>query len=53
MRGDGVNLFGFVDATDTLGLNSNINWSHRFSQQLFLYARVSLQPFADAGAARI
>lgn len=37
-RADGVDLFGFVDTTDTLGLNTNINWSHRFSQRLFLYA---------------
>jgi hypothetical protein len=36
-RADDVNLFGFVDATDTLGLNTNINWSHRFSQRLFVY----------------
>ena len=32
-----VNLFGFVDATDVLGMNTNINWSHRFSQRLFIY----------------
>ncbi len=31
-------LFGFVDTTDTLGINTNINWSHRFSQHLFVYA---------------
>jgi hypothetical protein len=33
-----VNLFGFVDATDTLGINSNINWAHRLNPQVFLYA---------------
>ena len=38
-RADTVNLFGFVDATGTLGLNTNINWSHRFSQHLFIAAR--------------
>jgi trimeric autotransporter adhesin len=30
-RADSVNLFGFVDSTDTLGINTNINWSHRFN----------------------
>jgi hypothetical protein len=29
-RADAVNLFKFVDATDTLGLDTNVNWSHRF-----------------------
>jgi hypothetical protein len=38
MRDDGVNLFSFVDTTDTLGLNTNINWSHRLNQHLFVYA---------------
>ena len=36
-RGSNINLFRFVDTTDTLGLNTNINWSHRFSQHLFLF----------------
>ena len=35
-RADGANLFGFIDTTDTLGLNVNINWARRFSHQLFL-----------------
>jgi hypothetical protein len=30
------NLFGFLDTTDALGINTNVNWSHRFSQWLFL-----------------
>jgi hypothetical protein len=34
-RAGSVNLFDFVDATDTLGINANVNWSHRFSQHLF------------------
>jgi trimeric autotransporter adhesin len=34
-RAGSVNLFGFVDTTDTLGINANVNWSHRFSQHLF------------------
>jgi hypothetical protein len=37
-RAGSVNLFGFVDTTDTLGINTNINWSHRFSQRLFVYS---------------
>ncbi len=38
IRADAVNLFSFVDTTDTLGFNANINWSHRLNQHLFLYA---------------
>ena len=37
-RAGNVNLFGFVDTTDTLGVNSNINWAHRLKPQVFLYA---------------
>jgi hypothetical protein len=37
-RAENVNLFGFVDTTDTLGINTNINWAHRFSQHFFFYA---------------
>lgn len=37
-RADGVNLFSFVDTTDTLGLNTNINWSHRLNQHFFIYS---------------
>ncbi|HEY1577412.1 MAG TPA: carboxypeptidase regulatory-like domain-containing protein [Terracidiphilus sp.] len=37
-RAAGVNLFSFVDTTDTLGLNTNVNWSHRLNQHLFLYS---------------
>jgi len=37
-RAGSVNVFGFVDTTDTLGINTNINWSHRFSQHLFVFA---------------
>ena len=29
------NVFGFLDTTDVLGINSGIYWSHRFSHQLF------------------
>ncbi|HEY6490853.1 MAG: TonB-dependent receptor [Terracidiphilus sp.] len=34
-RSDGTNLFGFLDSTDTLGIDTNINWSHRLHHQTF------------------
>jgi hypothetical protein len=37
VRASSENLFGFVDTTDTLGINTTINWSHRFNQHLFFY----------------
>jgi trimeric autotransporter adhesin len=36
-RSGSENLFGFVDTTNTLDLNTNVHWSHRFSQHLFTY----------------
>ncbi len=36
-RASNGDLFGFVDKTDTLGINTNINWSHRFNQRLFFF----------------
>ena len=35
-RTSSPNLFGFLDTTDALGINSSINWSHRLSQRLYL-----------------
>jgi trimeric autotransporter adhesin len=35
-RANGTNLFRFVDTTDTLGLNSNVDWSHRFNHGVIL-----------------
>ncbi len=35
-RAGSENLFGFVDTTDTLGMNANVTWLHRFNQRLFL-----------------
>ena len=29
-------LFHFVDSTDTLGLDANVNWQHRFERQMFV-----------------
>ena len=37
-RAGNANLFSFVDTNDTLGLNTNINWSHRLNPRLFFYA---------------
>ena len=34
-RADSSNLFGFRDATDTLGMNANVNWQHRLRQGLY------------------
>ncbi len=36
-RADSVNLFGFVDHTGTLGINSNIHWAHRLKPRVFVY----------------
>jgi hypothetical protein len=30
------NLFGFLDSTDALGINTNVNWWHRLSQRMFV-----------------
>ncbi len=35
LRSNAANLFGFVDTTDTLGLNANITWTHRLATRLF------------------
>ena len=37
-RAGNVSLFNFVDTTDTLGLNTNVNWTHRLNQHLFINA---------------
>jgi hypothetical protein len=36
MRSDAQNLFGFLDTTSLLGIDTSINWSHRFNQGWFL-----------------
>jgi len=35
-RTDNPNLFGFLDTSNVLGINTGIHWSHRFNQRLFL-----------------
>ena len=37
-RSGSTNLFGFLDRTDALGINTNANWFHRFHHQLFMTA---------------
>ena len=36
-RSGAVSLFNFVDTTDTLGMNTNINWAHRLNPRIFGY----------------
>ena len=47
-RTDTPNLFGFLDKTDIFGINTAVNWSHRFAQRLFLdlgyrFSRLSIR----------
>jgi hypothetical protein len=35
IRSNNESLFGFVDTTDTLGMDANVNWQHRFERQIF------------------
>ena len=35
-RADSTNLFGFVDDTSSLGIDTNVNWSHRYLHQTFV-----------------
>jgi hypothetical protein len=35
-RGDSTNIFGFVDTTDSLGIDTFVNWSHRYRHQTFV-----------------
>lgn len=51
-RSSSINLFNFLDTTDGLGINTNANWYHRFTQRLsinagyqFSRARTHLNPF--------
>jgi hypothetical protein len=35
IRANNESLFSFIDTTDTLGLDANVNWQHRFERQIF------------------
>jgi hypothetical protein len=37
-RSGNANLFGFNDKTDALGINTEINWMHRFGHQMIMNA---------------
>jgi hypothetical protein len=42
------NLFGFLDTIDSLGINTNVSWTHRFSPRLlqtigYRYSRLATQ----------
>lgn len=47
-RSDSVNLFGFVDQTGTLGINSGVHWSHRLKPRVFLYANYTFSRIRTA-----
>jgi hypothetical protein len=36
LRTDSPNVFGFLDTTNLLGINTSMNWSHRLNQRWFL-----------------
>jgi trimeric autotransporter adhesin len=36
-RSDSVNLFGFVDHSGSLGMNTNIQWTHRLKPRVILF----------------
>jgi len=38
-QSDSVNLFGFVDKTNTLGINANIGWLYRFNDHVTVNTR--------------
>ncbi|WP_263357971.1 TonB-dependent receptor [Acidicapsa ligni] len=40
-RANGNSIFHFLDTTDTLGVDTNINWSHRLGHQMFLTSKYS------------
>jgi hypothetical protein len=53
-RADNPNLFGFLDTTDSTGLNANISWRHNFTTRLlanlgYQYSRsaVHISPFFE------
>jgi trimeric autotransporter adhesin len=43
---DSPNLFGFLDKTNTLGLNAQANWQHRFSQRMFAHFQVQFSRYS-------
>ena len=43
------NLFGFVDTTDALGINTTVHYSYRFNQRLFLNLTYGFSRLATRG----
>ena len=48
-RAANPNLFNFLDTTRSLGINTNINWMHRFSQRTFLTLGAQYSRFSSRG----
>ncbi|HEV2500309.1 MAG TPA: carboxypeptidase-like regulatory domain-containing protein [Terriglobia bacterium] len=53
-RTAGPNIFGFLDGTHEFGVNSNVNWSHRLNQDMYMklgyqFSRLATQvtPYFD------
>ena len=36
IRANMTNLFGFLDTTDTLGIDSKVNWQHRLTHEMYV-----------------
>jgi hypothetical protein len=45
-RTDNPSVFAFLDTTDMLGINTNVNWMHRLSRQWFLNLGYQFSRFA-------
>ena len=43
---DSPNEFAFLDKTNTLGLNAQANWQHRFSQRMFAHFQVQFTRYS-------
>ncbi len=46
-RTSSPNIFGFLDETDSLGINADVNWSHRFNRQWFFNLGYQFSRFAS------
>lgn len=46
-RSDTPNVFGFLDTTDLFGINTAVNWSHRFHQRSFLNLGYQFSRFSN------
>lgn len=44
---DNPNEFGFLDKTNQLGMNTQMNWQHRFSQRLFAHLQLQFSRFSN------